>query len=528
MPDPAASVRPVGAASPAQPALIDDALRAALDATTAGIAVWGPDRTLSYANRAYRNAFDIAHDAAGRLAYEEFLRKVAASGEVADTGLADWCAAEAAAFGAERQVQQRMADGRMLEIDSRPTGDGGMTVTLHDISAQKATEAALRRAVEAAEATGESKSRFLRAANHDLRQPLATLRILIFNCLDESDEAARRDICHAMDVSVSIMEDLLGALLQIGQLDAGKIVARVTTFQLSQLFDRLDLQFGHLAAEKGLELRFVQPRGAVVTDKALLERILSNLVANAIRYTEVGRVLVGCRRAGDALRIEVWDTGRGIAPEDRGRIFDEFFQAPDARRAKRPGLGLGLNIVQRLADLLGHPVDVRSVPGRGSVFSVSVPLGDVWHSEPAEPEITEMLGGEFAGTPVLLVEDDQVLRDATRELLERWGMRVSAVASQREMRAHLLAGGAAPALIIADYSLRGQFGTAMVREARRILGAEVPAVIVTADAAPDVVAQVAEAGLPLMIKPVSPPRLRVMMHNLLFEPHEVSAGRERR
>lgn len=500
------------------------ALAAALDATVAGIAIWNRERVLVFANRAFLNAYDLRPGAVGSLSHGAFLSQLASAGELVVADPDRWIEIEQRAFGEERQVQQQMSDGRMLELVHQPTPDGGMTATVHDISGLKSTEAALRRAVEAAEASGETKSRFLRAANHDLRQPLATLRILIYNSLDEPDETARRELCHAMDISVSIMEDLLSALLQIGQLDAGKIVARVTTFQLSQIFDRLSLQFGHLAAEKGLGLRILAPRAAVMTDKALLERILSNLLANAIRFTDVGRVLVGCRYRGDHVRIEVWDTGKGIAAEDQQHIFEEFYQAQSSRRAKKPGLGLGLNIVQRLSELLGHRVEVNSQQGRGSVFSITVPLGDVWQSEAAEPEISEMVGGEFAGTPVLLVEDDEVLRDATRELLERWGMRVSAVGSQDEMRDHLVAGGTHPALIIADYSLRGQLGTAIVREARMLLGSDVPAVIVTADAAPEVVSQVAAAGLPMLIKPVSPPRLRVMMHNLLFEPDEVAAG----
>src|SRR5215207_1797096 len=155
----------------------------------------------------------------------------------------------------EAETEQPMSDGRTLEIAQRPVDGGGMLITVHDISKLKRTEFALRRAKEAAEATGETKSRFLRAANHDLRQPLATLKILIYNCVSEADSEHRRDLLHAMDISVAVMEDLLSALLQIGQLDAGQIVPRVTTFQFSQLFERLEVQFGHQAAEKGLRLR---------------------------------------------------------------------------------------------------------------------------------------------------------------------------------------------------------------------------------------------------------------------------------
>ncbi|HEY0291486.1 MAG TPA: ATP-binding protein [Hansschlegelia sp.] len=488
-----------------------------LDEATAGIAVWGGDQRLVYASRAFLNAFPISGRSLDDLTFSNFLEIVAASGELAlSTTPEAWRASEGAAFGVERRIDQAMVDGRSLEIVYRPTADGGMTVTVYDVTAMKRVEFALQRAAREAELTGESKSRFLRAANHDLRQPLATLRILIYNCMSEPDDEHRRDLLHAMDLSVSIMEDLLGALLQIGQLDAGQIAARVTTFQLSQLFERLQLQFGHQAAEKGLRLRFVSTREAVVSDKALLERILSNLVANAIRYTSVGGVVVGCRKRGGSLALEVWDSGRGVAPELLERIFDEFYQAPDDRRMRRQGLGLGLNIVRRLADLLRHPVTVRSRPGRGSVFAVTMPVGDVWRSDLGEPEISEKIGGEFAGVPILLLEDDDVLRRAAAELLERWGVSVVAVSSAAEALS-AVSTGTCPRMIIADYSLRGSLGTDVVRSVRELLGREIPAVIVTADLEPAITERIVALGFPLLIKPVSPPRLRVMMHHLLFE-----------
>lgn len=488
-----------------------------LDEATAGIAVWSADRRLVYASRAFLNAYPLADEPLHELTFARFLEVVAASGELAlSASPENWRTDEEAAFGVERRVEQATSDGRTLDVVQRPAPGGGMTVTVHDVTPMKRVEFALRRAAREAELSGEAKSRFLRAANHDLRQPLATLRILIYNCMSEPDDEHRRDLLHAMDLSVSIMEDLLGALLQIGQLDAGQISARVTTFQLSQLFDRLQLQFSHQAAEKGLKLRFAPTREAVVSDKALLERILSNLVANAIRYTSVGGVVVGCRRKGGALALEVWDSGRGVSPEHVDRIFDEFYQAPDDRRTRRQGLGLGLNIVKRLADLLRHPVTVRSQPGRGSVFAVTMPVGDVWRSDLGEPEISEKIGGEFSGVPILLVEDDDVLRRAATELLERWGVSVVAVSSASEALS-AVAAGPSPRMIIADYSLRGSHGTDVVRSVREALGREIPAVIVTADLEPAITERIVGLGFPLLIKPVSPPRLRVMMHHLLFE-----------
>jgi signal transduction histidine kinase len=501
-----------------------DIILSGLDAISSGIAIWDEAQHLRYSNKQFRESIHPSpQDIHPGLSYRAYVQAIADSNElVLPLPRDEWIETKSAQFGVDSTIEQALADGRVFEITQAATADGGMTVTVHDISGLKRGEKALKRAKDLAEAADQTKSRFLRAANHDLRQPLATLKILIYNCMTEPDEAHRKDLFHAMDIAVVIMEDLLGALLQIGQLDAGKIAPRITTFQISQLLHRLGIQFRHQASEKGIALRIVDSSSSVFTDKALLERILSNLVANAIRYTEVGKIVIGCRTAGQALRIEVWDTGRGISAEHTSRIFDEFYQVPDGRRAKNRGLGLGLNIVKRLAALLGHRVTVRSVEGRGSMFAIEVPAGNVWHSDIGEPEISEMVGGEFAGTSVLLVEDDEVLREATTELLERWGINVHAVNGEDQARELLAEGNFAPKLIIADYSLRDQHGTEVVKNIRASLREPVPCMIVTADTDPTLIARLKAEGFPVLIKPVSPPRLRVLMHNLLYEPQFVA------
>lgn len=498
----------------------DTWLRHGLEAVNYGLAVWTPDRHLIYCNRAFRDF----NSSAGSLlrpgmALSSLVEIVERSGEtLAERDVPPWKDRAMAAFEAAEPLVYGLTDGRFVEVIHNVAGDGNVVMTVHDVTTVRRGERTLRRAKEIAEAADQTKSRFLRAANHDLRQPLSTLKILIFNCINEEDAAHRNDLLHAMDIAVAIMEDLLDALLQIGQLDAGKIVPRVTTFQLSQLFGRLRVQFAHVAQEKGLSLRFVDTRASIATDKALLERILSNLIANAIRYTDSGAILVGCRRRGSHLSIEVLDTGRGIAGENLDRIFEEFFQISDARRLKNKGLGLGLNIVKRLSDLLNHRVSVKSQLSRGSRFAVEVPVGNVWQSQIGEPEINEMIGGEFVGRSAMLVEDDAVLRQATKDLLERWGISVNAVSSFEEARDLIEATRQPPEIIISDYSLRGQQGTSVVRQIRNYLNAEVPSIIVTADTDPAVIESIRSQSFPVLIKPVSPPRLRVLMHNLLYEP----------
>ncbi len=495
----------------------------ALEAIESGLAVWDREQRLVHCNRAFKLLYtSIEEQLKPGLAFARFARLAAeANDRSLGEGPESWSAALAAAFAQGSVTEQLLADGRTLEIRHSPTASGGVTL-VNEVTLAKRGERALRRAKEFAEAANNAKSRFLRAANHDLRQPLATLKILIYSCMDEESEEHRRDLLHAMDISVGIMEDLLGALLQIGQLDAGKIVPRVSTFQISQVFERLGVQFAHLAQDKGLRFRVFSPAVPVVTDKALLERILSNFVANAIRYTEVGGILIGCRRRAGKLRIEVWDSGRGIAPEQAQRIFEEFYQIDDGKRTKR-GLGLGLNIAQRLAALLGHEITLRSEPGRGSVFSITLPIGDVWNSKVGDSEISEMLGGEFVGLPLLLIEDDEVLRRATKELLERWGIAVEAVGSEDEALERL-AEGFEPKFAIADYSLRGKHGTDVLRKLRADDGQPLPSLIVTADTDPALIARIRQEGFPVLIKPVSPPRLRILMHALLYEPDSVAGA----
>jgi signal transduction histidine kinase/CheY-like chemotaxis protein len=507
------------------PNLLAAAVFAGLDAIRQGVAMWDAAGRLQFFNQPFS---ELYHSASPRLApgltFRDFLSTLALSGELVLEGDSSgeggprWIEQEAAAFGTNRTAEQNLADGRTLEVSQSVYGAGGVVQIVNDATVAKRGERALRKARDIAEAADQSKSRFLRAANHDLRQPLATLKILIYNCMTEEDEAHRKDLLHAMDISVAIMEDLLSALLQIGQLDAGKIVPRQKTFQISQLLERLAIQFSHQAREKGIRFQVVHSSASIISDKALLERILSNFVANAIRYTEVGRILIGCRRVGSRVRIEVWDTGCGIAEEHIGRIFDEFYQVSGPKQARNRGLGLGLNIVKRLSALLEHKLTVRSQPGRGSVFAVEVPAGNVWQSDVGEPEISEMIGGEFVGLSVLFIEDDEVLRQATKDLLERWGIAVHAIASEREAHELLRNLGLRPRLVIADYSLRGQHGTDVVNSIRDFLGEKLPSIIVTADTDPALISRIKSEGFPVLIKPVSPPRLRVLMHNLVYEP----------
>lgn len=491
------------------------------DALGHGMAIWSGDETLSFCNSAFRQHFPLtAPELAPGLGLVDFLMALARSGLVLlNQSEKDWLADELAAARARRASEYTFSDGSVYQVERWPLRDGGSVTLIRDITLVKREQRALQKARSESETADKTKSRFLRAANHDLRQPLASLKILIYNCMSADDEEHRKHLLHAMDVSVAIMEDLLGALLNIGELDAGKVTPRITTFQLSTLLERLAVQFSHLAREKGLKFRLVPSKFAVVSDRVLLERIVSNFVSNAIRYTETGGVIVGCRRDGQGIRLEVRDSGCGIAPNHLEAIFEEFFRVASDQLRHQHSLGLGLNIAKRLADVLEHRISVRSAPGRGSIFSIRLPLGDIWHSDIGETEINERIGGEFMGLSALVLEDDENLRDALTELLERWGIVVSSLSSFGDVPATLRSLEIQPDFIITDYRLRGGVeGTRLVEQVRESLGTACPAIVVTADTNPQLIRSIRDSGFPVLIKPVSPPSLRVLMHNILFEP----------
>ena len=487
-----------------------------------GVAVWSSAGVLRSHNAAFAEAFGLQSAALRGLRPAALIERARTHGT-----LIGWEVPAGARTGAECMALDGhvflCSDGRALSATDSALPDGNSATLLVDVTEARRNHQALTQARDKAAAADQSKSRFLRAANHDLRQPLASLKILVYSCLVADKEEDRRQALHAMEVSVAIMEDLLGSLLNIGQLDAGKIEPAIATFQISSILTRLGVQYAHRAREKGFELRIIPSKLAVISDRVLLERILSNLVGNAIRYTDVGRVVVGCKRHDRSLRILVADTGIGISPEHHEAIFEEFYRVSGTQTDARHSLGLGLNIARRLADILGHPLGLASAPGKGSCFYIDVPIGNVWHSGTGETAISERIGGEFAGLCCLVLEDDKLLRDALTSMLERWGLSVVTIDDFDNAAAAVLALPNPPDIILTDYRLRGRIqGTDLVHEINESLEKPCPALVMTADTAPDIVESIKAQGFPLLIKPVSPPSLRVVMHNLLFEPELLS------
>ncbi len=366
-----------------------------------------------------------------------------------------------------------------------------------------------------AEAANRAKSQFLAAASHDLRQPLHALGLYAAVLEGKVDQPEVRELTRSINSSVDALENLFSAIMDISKLDAGVLETNITTFRIDALLERINAEFGPSARTKGLELRVHLSHRAVISDAILLQRIVNNLVANAIRYTDAGGVMVCCRARGANVSIEVWDTGIGIAPHELPRIFEEFYQIGNKERDRSKGLGLGLAIVRRLSVLLGYRIDVRSRIGRGSYFSVEVPLDpafDVAVRAPGPRAVTRL-----DGKVVVVIDDERAVRDSMGMLLRQWGCEPVTSASLEEAQEALERRGLRPDGIIADYRLREGVGTAAIEALRQRYGSAVPAAIITGDIGAERLAEFASSGYRHLNKPVPPAQLRALLDALLTE-----------
>ena len=360
-----------------------------------------------------------------------------------------------------------------------------------------------------------AKERFLAAASHDLRQPVHALGLFVAQLQETRDPAVRERLIARVADSSSAVSELIEALLDLSRLDTGTVEARAVECALQPLFDHIEHAFGVEAERRGLRLRVRPTDLRVITDPLLLERILINLVGNAVRYTKEGGAIVAARRRGQRVRIEVRDTGVGIPAKYKQRIFDEFFQVQEASPAASRGLGLGLAIVDRLARLLGTRVELRSIEGRGSVFTVEVPVAEAVRDGHLPSEPRNGLVTDFESLAILLVDDDAAAREATEGLLLQWGCAVRSVSSAGDARRLLADHAWSPAVLICDQHLgKGDNGTLLVAELRSIAQKEFPAVIVSADVTVELGERAAAAGLHLLHKPLNPARLRALLLHL--------------
>lgn len=363
-----------------------------------------------------------------------------------------------------------------------------------------------------AELANRAKTQFFAAASHDLRQPLHAMGLFAAALADKTLDSEMRNMVASINTSVDALEALFNELLDISKIDAGAIRPKNETFALNPLLQRLRIDFKAEAEAKGLDLRVRQSGAMVCSDALLLERVLRNLINNAIRYTRNGGILVGVRRHGANWRIEIWDTGIGIAPEQTDKVFDEFYQVGNPERDRRKGLGLGLSIVRRLAELLGHTLTLRSRQGHGTVFTLELPAAcaqgpDILPAVPAMPSTS------LDGRLILVIDDDEAVREGMRSLLGGWGAEVIACAGMTETLNQIARLERAPDIVVADHQLQeGMVGADAILAIRAHFRKQVPAIIITGSTSPLLTGAAQALGCQLMLKPVMPAKLRSLLN----------------
>lgn len=453
-------------------------------------------------------------------------------------------------------------DGRVIEIRGNPMPGGGFVTSFTDVTERKRTEQALReserdlteakeglekrviertreltelneelkrevqvraRVEEAlrvakrqADEANQSKTRFLAAASHDLLQPLNAAR-LFSSALEQLPDLSedQRHLIDRLDGSLDSAEQLLSALLDISRLDAGAMPTNRREFSIQEVLEPLQLEFSAMARERGLRFDQVGCRARVVSDPKLLRRVLQNFLSNALRYTESGRVLLGCRRRGDQLLIQVWDTGPGIPPDQTEAIFQEFHRLHGSRRSQERGLGLGLAIVERIARMLDHPISLRSEPGRGTMFGISVPLAGPRDAAHSLRSPRRRSAQDLHGLAVLCIDNEPDIIAGMAALIRPWGCEVLTACDESEALARIEAFGRAPDVILADYHLDDEHnGIDLMNRLRALHGSELPGILLTADQSEAVRQETRAHGYRVLHKPLRPAALRALLGRL--------------
>ncbi len=396
------------------------------------------------------------------------------------------------------------------ELEALAVRFNQMAARLADVHATQ--EARIAERTRALALANEAKTRFLAAASHDLRQPMHALSLFVGQLRSDARPEEMPALLGKIEDSVDALQDLLEGLLDLSKLDMGTVVAKPRAIRAQALLSRLVTQLAPAAEAKGLALTLVPTTLWIRSDPQLLERILLNVLSNAIRYTFEGRVLLGCRRHADSVDLVVADTGTGIDPAHLPYIFQEFYQAPRPHPSAR-GLGLGLAIVQRLALLLGHEIDVRSVPGRGTAFRVVVPRAA---ADAAHPQARGAAPTGLDGKRVLVVDDDDAVRVAITGLLARWGCEVASARNGDEALDRTREWP--PQLVLCDFTLaNGENGLHVADRLRRAHGNGLTCAFITGESTADIVAAVRARGYPVAFKPMKPGKLRAMVEQLLRE-----------
>jgi PAS domain S-box-containing protein len=414
--------------------------------------------------------------------------------------------------------EERIFLARKFRVSDERNGKHYVCGISTDITSLKRTEQELAAAKIEAERASRAKSQFLAAISHDMRQPIQAASLFLGVLDGRIGDPKAREVLDRVKTSIDSVHGMLSDLLDLSRLDAALIKPAMKPLQLGPLLERLHAEFAPQAELKGLKLRTLPGSATVASDPELLDRILRNLLANAVSYTASGGVLLGCRRCGDNVRIIVADTGPGIPEPQQHKIFEEFYQVGNPERDRSRGFGLGLAIVSRIAEMLEHPIAVRSVVGKGSVFSVTVPLATPApsHDACAAQSAPASRPDRPNCRPVLLVEDDPAVLGAMVMLLEEWGLSVVTSQSLEELETTIQGLPVPPSLIIADYRLPdGATGTDAVTLARSRLSPDLPGIILTGDTDPARLREAHANHTRLLHKPVQAAQLQQVVAEIL-------------
>jgi Na+/proline symporter/signal transduction histidine kinase len=519
-----------------------DLLQSALDQVRHGLSVFDKDMKLICWNRQFRELLNLPPEL-GRVGtpLDRILRICAERGDFGPGDINKLMADRLMKLAVGHETYQEQIDGgrRILEVRTSPMPQGGIVTTYSDITERVEAADALERANETLERrvrerTAEltevnealavakreadeanlDKTRFLAAASHDVLQPLNAARLYATSLIERLIPDTEAKLARNIDASLDAVEEILSVLIEISRLDAGRLEPDISVFPLNDVFERLEVEFQPLAREKGLELRIVPTQLWVSSDRRLLRRVLQNLVSNAIKYTPAGKVLLGVRRRGSTLSVQVCDTGPGIPKSKRALIFKEFHRLEETAHSAR-GLGLGLAIVDRIGKVLGHAIDLQSVPGRGSTFAVTLPIAKPAPAA-AQGTVPAPKPGRINGLKVLCLDNEPDVLNGMSALLEGWRCTPLLAKNAAEARERLEEAGP-PDIILADYHLDTGTGLDAVANLRSLVGDQVPVIIITADPSAEVLREVRLQGFALLRKPMKAAALRALMHQLSWQ-----------
>lgn len=524
-----------------------DLLQSAIDQVRHGLAVFDKDMRLICWNRQFRDLLDLPEEFVQlNVPLDAALRVSAARAGIESPLLETVIGDRLMKLAVRHEIyhERDLAPDRILEVRTNPMPQGGIVITFSDITQRVASDLALARANETlerrvAERTTElmkvnaaladakqsadeaslEKTRFIAAASHDILQPLNAARLYAASLVERPLPGAEGHLIRNLDASLSAVEEILSALIEVSRMDAGRLDPDIEPFALQPLLDQLRVEFEPLARDKGLKFQVLATSGWVMSDRRLLRRVLQNLIANAIKYTAQGRVLIGARHRGNKIAVAVYDTGPGIAESQQAEIFKEFHRLSETAGSER-GVGLGLSIVERICKVLKLKLDLASEPGRGSMFAVNVPATVQRKELPGAVAAVAPKLGSFDGLKILCLDNEPAVLAGMEALLKGWQCGIELAGTAEAAMSRRIGFPALPSLwpdvILADYHLDNGTGVEAILKIRAAAGWQIPAIIITADHSTPVQREIREHGFIHLKKPVKPATLRSALSHVLM------------